>query len=281
MHGPRETAGVDDTFEQHRARRGLFSSAVAAYEGGRPGYPDRVYDLLVERCGLGPGSRVLEIGAGTGQATGPLLDLGASVHAVEIGPALADRLRQKFAGRRFTVEVGAFEEVAVVPGSADLVVAATSFHWVPTVTGLDRAADALRAGGWLALWWNHFGDPARPDPFHDALTPVLERLAPTLLDHADGKTSASAYPIHAPARIAEIDAAGRFGPVHHEVVPWTGRHPPEQLRMMFGSFSSWLALPDEHRTAVLDAVEDLARERFGGVVERPYLTPVYLARRSA
>jgi SAM-dependent methyltransferase len=270
---------MEDVFEQHRARRGLFSSAVTAYEGGRPGYPDRVYELLVERCGLGAGTRVVEIGAGTGQATGRLLDLGASVRAIELGPELADRLREKFAGRLFTVEVGAFEEAALAPGSADVVVAATSFHWVPTATGLDRSADALREGGWLALWWNHFGDPARPDPFHEALTPILERLAPMLLDHSDVKTSASAYPIDAPARIAEIDASGRFGPVHHEVMSWTGRHSPEQLRMMFGSFSSWLALPEEHRATVLDALEVLARVRFGGLVERPYLTPVYLAQR--
>lgn len=277
MERGRETAGVEDAFEQHRARRGLFSSAVTDYEGGRPGYPDRVYDLLVERCGLGPGTRVIEIGAGTGQATVRLLDLGAWVTAVELGPELAARLREKFAGRPFTVETGAFEEATLAPGSADLVVAATSFHWVPTATGLDRAADALREGGWLALWWNHFGDPARPDPFHDALTPILERLAPSLLDHVDVKTSASAYPIEAPARIAEIEASGRFGDVHHEVVAWTGRHAPEQLRMMFASFSSWLALPEEHRRTVLDALEDLARVRFGGLVERPYLTPVYLA----
>jgi SAM-dependent methyltransferase len=271
---------VREEFEQHRARRGLFSSAVTAYEGGRPGYPEPVYELLVERCGLGPGTRVLEIGPGTGQATGRLLDLGASVTAIEIGPELADRLRERFAGRPFTVEVGAFEDATIAPGAVDLVVAATSFHWVPTDTGLQRCADVLRADGWLALWWNSFGDPDRPDPFHEALTPILERLAPTLL-HPPGMgcAGASAYPLDAATRIAEIDASGRFGAVHHEVVSWTGRHTAEQLRMMFGSFSSWLARPEAERAAALDALEDLARVQFDGLVERPYLTPVYLAQR--
>jgi hypothetical protein len=32
---------------------------------------------------------------------------------------------------------------------------------------------------------------------------------------------------------------------------------------------------------VLDALEHLAEENFGGVVERPYLTPVYIAPRCA
>jgi hypothetical protein len=39
-------------------------------------------------------------------------------------------------------------------------------------------------------------------------------------------------------------------------------------------------LPEVERATVLDALEDLARAQFGGVVERPYLTPVYLAQRT-
>ena len=46
-------------FELHFERRGLFSSDAAAYDTGRPGYPERVYELLVEVCGLGAGSDVL------------------------------------------------------------------------------------------------------------------------------------------------------------------------------------------------------------------------------
>jgi hypothetical protein len=37
-----------------------------------------VFDVLVERCGLRPGASVLEIGAGSGQATLPLLARGAA-----------------------------------------------------------------------------------------------------------------------------------------------------------------------------------------------------------
>lgn len=231
---------------------------------------------------LGPGTRALEIGPGTGQVTGRLLDLGASVTAVELGPELAQRLEEKFSGRDLVVKVGSFEDVDLFPGSADLVVAATSFHWVPTEVGLRRCADVLRPNGWLALWWTNFGDPNRPDPFHDALVPVLGALAPELLDipGAGAPSSGTApYPLDAAARIGEIDASGCFGPVHDEVIAWTGRHSPEELRLLFASFSPWLALPPVRRTVVLDALENLARTEFAGVVERPYLTPIYLAPR--
>jgi hypothetical protein len=51
------------------------------------------------------------------------------------------------------------------------------------------------------------------------------------------------------------------------------------VRTLFGSFSPWLALERGLRNTVLDELEALARDEFGGVVERPYLTPVYVARR--
>ena len=58
----------------------------------RPDYPPEVFELLVEHAELGPGTRVLEIGPGTGQATLPMLALGAHVTAVEPGARLARRL---------------------------------------------------------------------------------------------------------------------------------------------------------------------------------------------
>jgi hypothetical protein len=48
---------------------------------------------------------------------------------------------------------------------------------------------------------------------------------------------------------------------------------------MFDSFSPWMALDPEVRRALLDEIEQLATEQFGGVVERPYLTPIYTAKR--
>src|SRR5437764_2919366 len=273
---------MDDSFGLHRQRRGLFSSDVAAYDSARPGYPERVYELLRETCGLGPGSDVLEIGPGTGQATGRLLDHGASVVAVELSPEFAALLEAKYAERSFTVAVGPFEDVALDPASFDLVVAATSFHWVPTEVGLRRCAELLRPGGWLALWWNYFGDPDRPDPFRQALTPIFEELAPSLVDVFPGAAfmaGAHPYVLDAPARVAEIDATGHFGPVRCETIPWTGRHTGAELRAMFATFSPCLALPEGQRAVVLDAIEHLAGETFPGVVERPYLTRMYLARR--
>ncbi|MFP3900582.1 MAG: class I SAM-dependent methyltransferase [Acidimicrobiia bacterium] len=175
----------DDFFIRHRDRRALFGDDVSAYDIGRPGYPERVYQLLRDRCGLAPGAQALEIGPGTGQATRCLLELGASVTGVELSPELAHRLRRNHHGQDLEVIVAAFEEATLPLATFDLVAAATCFHWIPTDVGLRRCAQLLRDGGSMALWWTYFGDHSRPDPFRDALTPILRRLAPELLDTQD------------------------------------------------------------------------------------------------
>lgn len=86
-----------------KQRRALFGSHAAAYGDGRPGYPPEVFDHLQSSCGLRPGCRVLEIGPGAGQATGPLLDAGADVFAVELGEDFGSLLRTRFADRKLEV----------------------------------------------------------------------------------------------------------------------------------------------------------------------------------
>ena len=55
--------------------RSLFGLDPAAYDSARPGHAARVYEILVERCGLEAGTHVLEVGPGTGQASRRMLDL--------------------------------------------------------------------------------------------------------------------------------------------------------------------------------------------------------------
>jgi SAM-dependent methyltransferase len=251
-----------------------FDRVAASYD--RPGYPARVFAILVERCGLAGGCRALEIGPGTGQATLPLLDLGADVTAVEPGPALARQLAERTPGRRLDVVVSPFERVELPEASFDLVAAATSFHWVDPGPGLANCARFLRDGGWLALWWTVWGDPDRPDPFHDALEPILRRKAPQLVAEEAG---ARAYMRDVAARAAEVEATGRFEGLAGEAIDWEGDHDPLALRRMFATFGAWIALPAPLRTELLDDVERLARDGFGGRVTRPYKTLLYTARR--
>jgi SAM-dependent methyltransferase len=264
-----------EKLDRPTALAGMFNRAAAGYDA-RPGYPIEVFEILARRCGLGVGRDVLEIGPGTGQATLPMLDLGARITAVEPGIELARLLAQRCSGRAIDIVVGPFEAVVLPEDGFDLVTAATSFHWVDPTVGFERCARCLRGGGWLGLWWTIWGDPERPDPFHDALVPVLHAKAPHLLD---AEATARAYIIDIAARIAEIERVDSFDPVEEETILWEGEHDGLSLRGIFATFAAWIALPEPLRAELFDDVERLAREDFAGTVTRPYRTVVYTARR--
>jgi 23S rRNA (adenine-N6)-dimethyltransferase len=60
-------------------------------------------EQLVADAGVRPGDLVLDVGAGDGALTGPLVAAGARVVAVELHPGRAALLRRRFAGRPVTV----------------------------------------------------------------------------------------------------------------------------------------------------------------------------------
>ena len=252
-----------------------FNRIPDDYEA-RPQYPQELFDLLVQRGALRAGTAVLEVGAGTGQATLPMLDLGATVTAVEPGAGLARRLVQRTAGRDIHVIVSTFEEASLPEAAFDLVASATAFHWVDPTVGPAKCARVTLDRGWLALWWTIWGDPDRPDPFHDALQPVLQAKAPHLLEP---EATPRAYVRDLAARAERIEATGAFGPLRHETLSWEAEHDPIGLRRLFATFAGWLALPEPIQSELLDDVERLARDEFGGTVRRPYQTVLYLAQR--
>lgn len=94
-------------------RRRTFDQVAPAYHAARPGYPPALFDRLAEL--LPPEPSILEVGPGTGQATEPLLQRGATVRAVELGPNMAEVIRRRLAATiergHLTVEVGDFEQL--------------------------------------------------------------------------------------------------------------------------------------------------------------------------
>lgn len=262
-----------------RGRR--FGEVADAYDRHRPGYPRELFVELLDRAGVGPSPRVLEVGAGTGKATVELAALAGELVAVEPDPEMARVAGDVLAAAPdvradVRIEVATFEEAAVV-GPFDLVVAAQSWHWADAATKHDRAADLLGPGGWLAVLWH-------VDHVRDGeLAADLVALHETLPGRADiarrvlGRGPETAT--DAPAR--DIDASGRFGPVVQLTRPGTRVDDAASFAAVLETVSAYRALDAATRDDLLGRVRDTVDAHGGTVVSEggvrlfaaPVLTP--------
>lgn len=136
---------------------GFRFEAVSAedYEDLRPGYAPEAVAWVADAAGLGEGSLVVDLAAGTGQ-----LARGFAVHETEVvavEPAANMRavLRERFPG--LDVREGTAEAIPLANGAADAVVVGNAFHHFDADVALSEIRRVLRPRGAFALFW------ARPD----------------------------------------------------------------------------------------------------------------------
>ena len=154
-----------------------FSSRVDNYARYRPGYPPQAIDLLRERCGLGPGARVADLGSGTGILTELLLASGAEVFAVEPNDGMRAAAEAQLGHYpRFHSVKGTAESTTLAAASVELLVAGQAFHWFDPQRARSEALRVLRPGAWAALLWNE--RPPELTPFLADYEALLKRHAP-------------------------------------------------------------------------------------------------------
>jgi ubiquinone/menaquinone biosynthesis C-methylase UbiE len=134
-------------------RRGeVFDAVAEAYDRERPGYPTELIDAACSIANLEPGSRVLEVGCGTGKLTEALAERRLEVDAVDPGANMIAFARKRVRDAdAVAFHLGRFEEVSLPEQVFDAVFSATAFHWIDPEVGWAKAARSLRPGGTLAL----------------------------------------------------------------------------------------------------------------------------------
>ena len=259
------------------AGRHIFGDDPQAYAAARPDYPDGLYQRLVDRCGLQAGATAFEIGPGVGIATRRLLALGASVHAIEPDPRLAEFLRRALPNPVLRVEETTFEESELPAVRFDLGVAATAFHWLEQGPALAKAHAALKPGGWWAMWWNNFGDDDEPDAFQAAIDHLFVGTQDSPSQGHDGRPP---FALDYEVRLHDLVSAG-FEAAEFELWRWSVVYDTAQLVGLYGTFSSLNALKPADRARFFEQFSRIVEGEFGGRVERTFTTSLYTARRPA
>jgi putative AdoMet-dependent methyltransferase len=173
-------------------------------------YYERYHDLLdlvVVRCQVRAGDRVLDIGTGTGElARRFALHRGCQVVGLDPSEAMIDEARRKAAVGRwgevtFEVAEAPFLEISYPDGAFDAVASTQAFHHLherhkaSAVQEMARvlrpsSADPERGGGWLAIGDLIFADRAAleaalarwPEELEEEYFAYLETLEPMFRD---------------------------------------------------------------------------------------------------
>ncbi len=157
----------------------VFDEVADEYDKWRSGYPEDVLEAAIDIGGLGVGSKVVEVGCGTGKLTELLVANGLCVEAVEPGPSMVALARERVQGsENVRFHLTTFEEVELPEGEFEAVFSASAFHWVDPRVGWRRAASLLRPDGLLGLVTPVSVYDERTAETDDEMMEVLRRHAP-------------------------------------------------------------------------------------------------------
>jgi SAM-dependent methyltransferase len=264
--------------EQDRLRlRTTFDGIAGTYHQARPDYPEELFDALTRAARLGPESRLLEIGCGTGKATLPLARRGFRITCVELGPHLAAAARRNLADHdRVQVIEEPLENWR--PGSDaerfDLIYAATAWHWVDPDRRCALAWRWLKPGGHLAIWAAEHVLPADGDQFFPEIQDVYDEI---------GEGLPAGWVFLRPGELAdstaELEASGLFAVTLSRQFDWEISYTAAEYIQLLDTFSSHIAMAQWQRDRLYGAIRARLAGRPDGRLRRHWGAALTVARR--
>ena len=110
----------------------------------------------LKELGLAPDEAVLDVGCGTGNLTGALLELlspSSRVFAVDYSPRMVEMARRKIQDPRVTWHACDVTDLPLADGSLDRIVCFSVWpHFDDAEAVLRKFMALLRPGGWLHVW---------------------------------------------------------------------------------------------------------------------------------
>jgi SAM-dependent methyltransferase len=241
-----------------------FGDVAEAYERGRPRYSADVIEQIAAAAGGGP--RLLDVGAGTGRLSGPLVHAGYDVVAVEPLDAMRAILAANIGAER--VLAGHAEALPLDDASVDGAVCADAWHWFDGARAADELQRVVRPGGGVVICISQFdGDDKVP---WAAETEAVMRPLWEAVDH----------PYRGgPKRPDGIDGHPGFAPIETRNVPFVHETDREGMLAHYLSMSAIASLAPDRRAEVLDELDAVLVRHGVEQVGIPYRAELWVTRR--
>ena len=203
---------------------------------------------VLERLGVGPDTRLLDIACGSGYAAAMAAALGANVTGIDITPELIEIARERAPDGYFVVR--GMDYLPFPDAAFDAAVGFNAFQFADdAVQAVREAARTVRPGGLVAA--TTFAEPERNEStaLHLALEP--------LRDSAPADTRHLPYALSAPGGLARLLSDVGLVPVDTGEVPlqWAHRTVDEAVRAVLASGGGAMAIEAAGEPAARAALE--------------------------
>lgn len=225
---------------EDRRRASSFGDDARQYDRARPTYPSELIDDVVE----GDGADVLDVGCGTGRVARLLAERACTVLGVEPDERMAAIAREK----GIDVHIATFEDWDDGGRRFDALTSGQAWHWVNPERGVPKAAQVLRSGGRLAVFWNI---ARHRDDVMAAIRSVYEPRRPDLLDNTVALGTAQ---LDTRGDAQPFERSDDFVDVEQREYTWTREQTTAEWLDELPTHSSHRLLPPDELATLLDGL---------------------------
>ena len=242
--------------DEKAERSGSFGKVASHYDRFRPGPSAAAVDWLLPKHV----ERVVDLGAGTGALTRLLIQRADEVVGVEPDDRMRSVLVQEVPDAKAVPGRG--EAIPLPDGSADAVLASSSWHWMDPIPTLNEVGRILKPNGPLGAIWTG------PDPDGPFMAQAQALLAEQSDAHDGDLRSGSLSGLILgdalrPVSTLEIPEGVPFHQPEHRDFTWDVSLDADELIGLLGTLSWVITMPEEAKDALFAEARRLLRELLG------------------
>jgi len=147
---------MDLNMKTESERNGIvqhFNEIADSYDKYQPDYPEELIKIIISKVNLSVGSKLLEIGSGSGRATAQFADFGFDIVCVEPSIEMIEKAKAKLKDKNIKFITSRLEDYSAPLEYFEAIISAQAFHWVFQPLGYEICSKILKKGGYLAPFW--------------------------------------------------------------------------------------------------------------------------------